>query len=418
MMVRRKFSIGSLLLAAVLTVAFAGAGLGAPKKEKEPPPKKAAVIAAPKRDKDDPPINATHAILIDAENGSVLFERDADRLIYPASLAKLMTVEYVLHLIKDGKLKLTDEFPVSENAWRKGGAPSHSSTMFAALNSTVDVDSLLHAVIIQSANDACIVLAEGIAGTAAEFAAKLTERAREIGLPKSTFTNSNGLPDPGTQVTTHELATLARAIILDYPSFYPIFGQTEFTWNKIRQQNRNPLLPLGIGADGLKTGFTNDAGYGLVGSAVQNGLRLIAVVNGLKSAKERAEDGKKLLEWGFHNFEMRLLFAQGQTIGNAKVYGGASGHVPLEAAGPVRIMVPKAGGEKLIARIVYAGPVPAPVKEGLPVGKLKVWRNDNVVLETPLKTSASIGKGNISQRAFDAVTELMIGLFRAGAERL
>ena len=149
--------------------------------------------------------------------------------------------------------------------------------MFAALNSKVDVDSLLHAVIIQSANDACIVLAEGIAGTEAEFAAKLTQRAREIGLTKSVFTNSNGLPDPGTKVTSRELAMLARTIILNYPNFYPIFGQPDFTWNKIHQQNRNPLLPLGIGADGLKTGFTNEAGYGLVGSAVQDGLRLIAV---------------------------------------------------------------------------------------------------------------------------------------------
>ena len=418
MMVRRHNPFISALLAAALTAAFAGGVFAAPKKEKEPPPKKVTATAPVKRDKDDPPITATHAILIDAENGSVLFERNADQLIYPASLAKLMTVEYVLHLIKEGKLKLTDEFPVSENAWRKGGAPSHTSTMFAALNSSVDVDSLLHAVVIQSANDACIILAEGIAGTEAEFAAKLTQRAREIGLAKSTFTNSNGLPDPGTQVTPHELAMLARQIIINYPDFYPIFGQPEFTWNKIKQPNRNPLLPMGIGADGLKTGFTNEAGYGLVGSAVQNGLRLIAVVNGLKTAKERGEEGRKLLEWGFHNFEMRMLFAKGQTVGAARVYGGATGHVPLVASGPVRIMVPKAGGEKLVARIVYSGPVPAPVKEGTPVGNLRVWRNDALVLETPLKSAASVGKGNISQRAVDAVTELMIGLFRAGAERL
>jgi D-alanyl-D-alanine carboxypeptidase (penicillin-binding protein 5/6) len=416
---RAPYSFVALVLAAALTAAFAGGALAAPKKEKETPAKKSPVTqTTPKRDKDDPPINAPHAILIDAENGSILFERSADQLIYPASLAKLMTVEYVLHLIKEGKLKLTDEFVVSENAWRKGGAPSHSSTMFAALGSKVDVDSLLHGVIIQSANDACIVLAEGIAGNEAEFAAKLTQRAREIGLEKSTFTNSNGLPDPGTKVTSRELAVLARSIILNYPNFYPIFGQAEFTWNKIRQQNRNPLLGMGFGSDGLKTGFTNEAGYGLVGSAVQDGLRLIAVVNGLKSAKERADEGRKLLEWGFHNFEMRVLFGEGQTIGSAKVYGGVTGHVPLAANGPVRIMVPKAGGERITARIVYTGPVPAPVKDGQPVGKLRVWRGDNVVLETPLKTAASVGTGNLSQRALDAVAELLIGLFRAGAERL
>jgi D-alanyl-D-alanine carboxypeptidase (penicillin-binding protein 5/6) len=415
-MVRRHIPFLSALLAMAIAAAFAGGAFAAPP---APAAKKVTAPApAPKKDKDDPPISAPHAILIDGENGSVLFERGADQLVFPASLAKLMTIEYVLNEIKQGRLKLTDEFPVSENAWRKGGAPSHSSTMFAALNSKVSVDDLLHGAIIQSANDACIVLAEGLAGNEAEFGAKLTQRARELGLTKSTFTNSNGLPDPGTQVTSHELATLARTIILKYPDFYPLFGQADFTWNRIRQQNRNPLLPMSIGADGLKTGFTNEAGYGLVGSAVQNGLRLIVVVNGLKTAKERAEEGKKLLEWGFHNFEFRVLFAEGQTIGSAKVFGGATGHVPLVPPGVVRIMVPKAGGEKLVARIVYTGPVPAPVQEGTPVGKLKVWRNDNLVLEAPLKTAESVGKGNISQRAFDAVTELMIGLFRAGAERL
>jgi D-alanyl-D-alanine carboxypeptidase (penicillin-binding protein 5/6) len=402
----RKFPIGRLLAAALLAAAFAFAGLAQAQTKKD------------LQKKDEPAISAPHAILIDAENGSVLFERNPDQLIFPASLAKLMTVEYVLNEIKQGRLKLTDEFEVSENAWRKGGAPSHTSTMFAALHSRVDVDNLLHGVIIQSANDACIVLAEGLAGSEANFAAKLTKRAREIGLTQSVFTNSNGLPDPGTKVTTRELAMLARHIILTYPDFYQLFGQTEFTWNRIRQPNRNPLLPMGIGADGLKTGFTNDAGYGLVGSAVQNGLRLIVVVNGLKTPKDRAEEGKKLLEWGFHNFEFRPLFAEGQIIGSAKVFGGAVGSVPLVAPGAVRIMVPKAGGERLIARIVYTGPVPAPVEKGLPVGALKVWRGDNLVLTMPLKTEAGVVKGSLPQRAFDSVTELMIGLFRAGAERL
>jgi D-alanyl-D-alanine carboxypeptidase (penicillin-binding protein 5/6) len=226
------------------------------------------------------------------------------------------------------------------------------------------------------------------------------------------------LPDPNEQVTTRELAILARHIILTYPEFYPIFGQPDFTWNKIRQQNRNPLLGSLSGADGLKTGFTKEAGYGLVGSAVQNGLRLIAVVNGVGTAKERAEEGKKLLEWGFRNFEQRILFAEGQTIGAAKVFGGASGRVQLVATGPVRVMLPKAGGEKLIARIVYTGPVPAPVTEGTPIGNLKVWRNDNLILTSPLKAAENVGKGNMSQRAFDAVTEMIIALFRAGAERL
>jgi len=368
--------------------------------------------------KDEPQITAPHAILIDAENGGVLYERDPDKLIFPASLAKLMTAEYVFHEIKEGRIKLTDEYPVSENAWRKGGAPSGTSTMFAALHSRVSVDDLLKGLAIQSANDACIVLAEAIAGSEAEFAAKMTQRARQIGLTQSVFTNSNGLPDPGTKVTTRELATLARDIILNYPEFYKYFGEPEFTWNKIRQHNRNPLLPMGIGADGLKTGFTKDAGYGLVGSAVQNDLRLIVVVNGLKTPKERAEEAKKLLEWGFKSFEQRLLFADGQEIGAAKVYGGASGRVPLVATGAVKVMMPKAGGDKLIARIAYTGPVPAPVTAGQQIGSLKVWRNDKLVLTQPLKATESVAKGSLSQRALDAVTELVIALFRSGAERL
>jgi D-alanyl-D-alanine carboxypeptidase (penicillin-binding protein 5/6) len=290
--------------------------------------------------------------------------------------------------------------------------------MFAAIHSKVSVDDLLHGMIIQSGNDACIVLAEGLAGNEADFGVKLTERARAIGLAKSVFTNSSGLPDPNERVTTRELAMLARHIILEYPEFYKIFGQPEFTWNKIRQQNRNPLLGMVTGADGLKTGYTKEAGYGLVGSAVQNGLRLIVVVNGLKDAKERADEAKKLLEWGFRSFEQRNLFAEGQIIGSAKVYGGSSSYVPLQAGGLVKVMVPKSGGEKLIARIAYRGPVPAPVAQGQPIGVLKVWRDDKLVLQLPLKAAESVAKGNISQRALDAVTETVIALFRAGAERL
>ncbi|HWC93180.1 MAG TPA: D-alanyl-D-alanine carboxypeptidase family protein [Pseudolabrys sp.] len=396
----------SLGLALALTAAALGIALFEP-----------ASGAAPDN-KDGPKITAPHAILIDGENGSVLWERDADKLSFPASLGKLMTAEYVFHLIEERSVNIDDEYRVSENAWRKGGAPSHGSTMFAQLGSKVSVDNLLHGMIIQSANDACIVLAEAIAGNEAEFGRKLTERAREIGLAKSVFTNSNGLPDPGEQVTTRELALLARHIILNYPDFYKLFGEKEFTWNNIRQQNRNPLLAMLAGADGLKTGFTKEAGYGLVGSAVQDNLRLIVVINGAKTAKERADDAKKLLEWGFRNFEKRVLFAQGVTLGSAKVFGGADGHVPLQATGPVTIMVPKAGGERLIARIVYQGPVPAPIKEGQRIGNIKVWRNNQVVLEQPLHAAAPIEKGNISQRALDAVSELVIALFRAGAQKL
>jgi serine-type D-Ala-D-Ala carboxypeptidase (penicillin-binding protein 5/6) len=283
---------------------------------------------------------AAHAILIEADSGSVLFEKAADDLIPPASLSKLMTQEVVLNEIRQGRLKPTTEFIVSTNAWRRGGAPSHTSSMFIPIHSKVSVDDLLHGAIIQSANDACIALAEGISGNESAFAELMTKRARELGLTKSTFGNSTGLPDPRQLMTSRELAKLARHIIETYPEYYKYYGEREFTWNKIRQFNRNPLLALNIGADGLKTGFTKEAGYGLVGSAVQNGLRLIVVVNGLRSEKERADEAKKMLDWGFHNFQSGLLFAQGQEIAQAKLYGGAKGHVPLTAR---RLFRPGAG---------------------------------------------------------------------------
>ena len=240
---------------------------------------------------------------MEAESGAVLFEKNADQLVAPASLAKLMTTEVVFNEIKEGNIKLDEEFVVSANAWRKGGAPSGGSTMFAAIHSRIKVEDLLQGVIIQSGNDACIVLAEGIAGNEAGFSRMMNARARELGLTKSNFTNSAGLPDPDMRVTVRELGKLAAHIITTYPDLYRWYGEREFTWNKIRQQNRNPLLTMNIGADGLKTGYTSEAGYGLVGSAVNNGLRLIVVVNGMKSANERADDAKKLLNWGFNGFE-------------------------------------------------------------------------------------------------------------------
>ncbi|MBM3531271.1 MAG: D-alanyl-D-alanine carboxypeptidase [Alphaproteobacteria bacterium] len=363
-------------------------------------------------------INSPHAILIDAETGSVLFEKRSDQLIAPASLAKLMTVEVVLDQIKLGNLKLTDEFVISENAWRKGGAVSRGSTMYAVLHSRVKVEDLLQGTIIQSGNDASIALAEGIGGNEAGFTRIMNDRARELGMTKSHFTNAAGLPDPHMRVTPRELALLSRHIIRTYPEHYRWYAEREFTWNKIRQQNRNPLLTLGIGADGLKTGFTNEAGYCLVGSAVQNDLRLVVVIAGAKTPKDRADEAKKLLEWGFRSFESRLLFADGQTIADAKIYGGTQGRVALMAKGEVKLMVPRTAGERLSARVIYTGPVPAPVREGQPIGTLQVRRGDVNVLEVPVHAAESVEAGSVSQRAFDAAAEIVINLFRSAAKRL
>jgi len=362
--------------------------------------------------------DAPTAILIEANSGSVLFEKNADELRAPSSMMKLMTAETVFHAIKQGEVKLTDEYRISENAWRKGGAPSGGSTMFAAIHSKISVDDLLHGAIIHSGNDACIALAEGIAGNERIFADMMTKRARELGLTQSTFANSNGLPDPGNKMTVRELAKLARHIIRTYPEFYKLFGEREFTWNKIRQQNRNPLLLSLEGADGLKTGYTKEGGYGMVGSAVRDGMRLIVVVNGLEDPDDRASEAKKMLEWGFRNFEARTLFAPQQLVGYAKVFGGESRSVKLAGSEPIKVMVQKNGSDKLIARVVYNGPVRAPIEPGQPVGIVRVWRGGNIAMEAPVFAAEPVAKGSTMRRAIDGASELVIGMFRAGAEKL
>src|SRR6201746_1860916 len=362
--------------------------------------------------------DAPTAILIEAGSGSVLFEKNANELRAPSSMMTLMTTELVFRAIKAGDIKLTDQYVVSENAWRRGGAPAGGPTMFAAIHSRVPVDDLLHGTIIQNGNDSCMILAEGIAGSEKAFAELMTKRARELGLTKSTFANASGLPDPGNRMTVRELAKLARHVIQTYPDFYKLFGEREFTWNKIRQQNRNALLNSLEGADGLKTGFTKEGGYGMVGSAVQNGMRLIVVVNGLDDPDDRVTEAKKLLEWGFRNFEARTLFAAQQPVGYAKVFGGESRSVKLSSPEPIKVMVQKNGTDKLIARGVYNGPGGAPVEPGQRVGFVKVWRGANIAVEAPVYTAESVGAGSTMRRAIDGASELVIGMFRAGAEKL
>jgi D-alanyl-D-alanine carboxypeptidase (penicillin-binding protein 5/6) len=362
--------------------------------------------------------DAPYAILIEADSGSVLFEKNADQLTPPSSMMKLMTVEVVFNALTKGDIKLTDEYTVSENAWRKGGAPAGNSTMFAAIHSRIKVEDLLRGAIIQSGNDACMILAEGMAGSEMAFADIMTKRARALGLTQSTFANSNGLPDPDNKMTMRELSLLARHLIQAYPDYYKLFGEKEFTWNKIRQQNRNPLLNLMPGSDGLKTGYTKEGGYGMVGSAVQNGMRLIVVINGLEDASDRANEAKKILEWGFRNFESRTLFEPDQVVGYAKVFGGDSGSVALTSKTPVKLMVRRNGSDKILARVVYTGPVAAPIAAGQSIGAVKVWRGNNLAVEMPLYANQDIGPGSLTRRAFDGASELAIGVLRAGLAKL
>ena len=360
---------------------------------------------------------APFAVLLDAASGTVLYEKAADELMAPASLAKIATALVAFQEIAQGRLTLDSEIGISENAWRKGGGVSGGSTMFAQLNSRVKLSDILHGLIVQSGNDAAIALAEAVAGDEATFARLMTERVRALGLTKSVFRNATGMGDPQQKVTARELALLSDHIIRTYPEHYKIFGQREFTWNKIKQQNRNPLLTMDIGADGLKTGNIDDSGFGLVGSAVQNGQRLIVVVNGLKTARDRAQESRKLLEWGFRAFETRSVFAEGEVIGEASIFGGEKGRVGLKAKGPVALLLPRGSSERLNARIVYRGPLTVPVQEGAEVARLLVTRGEVKTLDIPLYAAETVQAGTLQSRALDALMEAASGWVRKALGR-
>ncbi|HEY8565303.1 MAG TPA: D-alanyl-D-alanine carboxypeptidase family protein [Beijerinckiaceae bacterium] len=355
---------------------------------------------------------APEAILIDAATGTVLFEKAADELISPASMAKLMTVAVIYDEMQKGRLNPDSEFQISENAWRKGGGGGGGSSMFAQLNSKVKLSDLLRGIIIQSGNDASIAAAEGIAGTEENFARMMNDRAKALGLTRSTFRNSTGYSAPDQKSTVRDLAKLSLHLIETYPEQYKMFAEREFTWNKIRQQNRNPLLTMDMGADGLKTGFLEESGYGLAASAIQNGQRLVLVVSGLKTARDRANETRKMLDWGFRAFESRQLFEQGQPVGEVAVFGGAKGSLPLVAKRPVRVLLPRGSSDRLTAQIVYNGPVRAPLEQGAQVGKLRVMRGDVQALEMPLYAGEAVPQGSITQRAVDGLMELGTGFIR------
>lgn len=355
---------------------------------------------------------AEQAILIDQTTRTVLFAKNADQLMVPASMTKIMTAEVIAEEMRQGRLDWDDAFVVSENAWRTGGAPSGGSTMFAEIGSTIGLRDLLWGIIVHSGNDASIAAAEGIAGSEEAFARMMTRHSREIGLPRSEWRNATGYHDPEQVTTARELALLTLHLIETAPEIYAIFGEESFAWNGITQRNRNPLLEMNIGADGVKTGFLSQSGYGLVGSAVQDGQRLVVVVNGLETAAARSNEARKLLEWGFRAFDRRRLFEAGETIGEAQVFGGQTPYVALASPRPVEILMPRGEDQRLSARIVYEGPLMPPVAAGERVGVLRIMRGDSVALEAPLETAQAVAQGPVSRRAFDGLWELGAGAIR------
>ncbi|MHB1111381.1 MAG: D-alanyl-D-alanine carboxypeptidase family protein, partial [Devosia sp.] len=352
---------------------------------------------------------AQFAALMDYESGTLLFHKNADEPLQPASMAKLMTVAVVFDELQRRRLSLDDEFFISERAWRDGGAASGGSTMFAELNSKIKVSDLLRSVIIQSGNDAAIALAEGIGGTEETFAKMMNQLGQEIGLTGSNFTNATGLPDPNQYSTARDLATLARFIIAQFPEYYPIFSEPEFTWNKIRQENRNSLVEMGIGVDGLKTGHIVEAGYGTVVSTAAGGRRLIAVLHGLKSTTERAEEARKLVTWGTRGFELVPVFPEGNIVAYANVYGGKEPQVGLVGKGNIDLFLPKGAKDCPQATVTYRGPLRPPVEKGTEVGQLNIMCNGVVVQVTPLFAAETIEEGDIVRKATDALKQLALG---------
>lgn len=366
---------------------------------------------APARAQDDVRYETSipQAILIDVDTGSVLFEKAADEQAPPGSMAKLMTMAVVFAALRDGSLALDQEFVVSEDAWRKGGAPSRGTTMFAALGSSIRVEDLIRGVIIQSANDGAIVLAEGMAGSQEAFAALMNKEAERLGLANSRFANPTGYADPVQHASVRDLAKLTAYLIREFPEYYRIYSEPEFTWNKIRQLNRNPLLSLVSGADGLTTGSTEESGFGLAGSVVRNGQRLILVVNGAETEKLRNDEVKKLFEWGFSEFELVQLFEAGEVIAEARVFNGAESRVGLVSREPLELLMPLQTQVTLRAEVVYDGPLPAPVSAGRVAGVVRVITSDGMSVEAPVYTAADVAVGGLPRRALDGLEELLLG---------
>ncbi len=364
------------------------------------------------QDKVDQPYEskARQAILIDARTGRVLYEKDADAPVPPASMSKLMTMIMVFEALKSGKLSLDQTFKVSQDAWKRGGASSGGSTMYAEVNSDIRLEDLIKGVIVQSANDACIVIAENMAGSEPAFAEQMTRRARELGATSATFVNATGLPDPGHQMSMRDLATLARYIINSFPEYYKYYSMPEFTWNKIRQDNRNPLLKDYPGADGMKTGYTKEAGYGLIGSAQRDGRRLIMVIAGLKSINERRQEAQSLLDWGFKQFRSVDVYAKGDRVGQARVWGGKERHVPLLAADTVRVALTPQEQELAEVKLAYTGPLLAPVAAGQQVGSVRFIVDGLTVADVPVVTATTVeAEPSMWSRAVDSVFIMIFG---------
>ena len=352
---------------------------------------------------------ARQAILMDMATGAVLFEKNADEPAPPASMSKMMTAYMVFERLRDGRLSLDDTFLVSETAWRKGGAKSGSSTMFLDPGKRVRVEDLLRGIIVQSGNDASIVIAEGLSGSEQAFAEEMTQRGRQLGLTNSVFKNATGWPDPGHVMSARDLAILARRTIEDFPEFYHYYAERNFTYNGIRQINRNPLLYKDMGADGLKTGHTSESGYGLTATVKRGDRRLILVVNGLPTKKARSREPKRLFEWGFREFQNYALLKAGDVVADADVWLGKEATVPLVIDKDLMITLARKARPKMKVKAVFEGPIPAPVAMGTEIARLIVTVPGEETVQVPLVAGAEVERLGLLGRLGAALKYILWG---------
>jgi serine-type D-Ala-D-Ala carboxypeptidase (penicillin-binding protein 5/6) len=332
---------------------------------------------------------ATHALIVNVGTGKVLLDKAGDERMPPASMSKVMTAYVVFDMLKKGQIKLTDELPVSEEAWRTGG-----SKMFVPLGGKISIDDLVHGMIVQSGNDACVVLAEGLAGSKEAFVDLMNKKAKEIGLEDSHFANVDGLPDPNHWMTARDLVTLAIRTIKDFPEYYKIYSDIDFKFNNINQGNRNPLLYKDDGADGLKTGHTEEAGYSLTASVKRGDRRIVMVLGGLPTMRARAQESERLIEWAFREFNDYRLFSAGATVDEAPVWLGADARTPLTVAKDLVVTLPRKARPGMRVSVQYDSPIPAPITKGETLGKIVVTAPGTMPVEAPLVAEADVPRMN------------------------
>ncbi|EJF87272.1 D-alanyl-D-alanine carboxypeptidase family protein [Bartonella rattimassiliensis] len=357
--------------------------------------------------------SASQLLLLDDDTETILYEKQSTIPFFPASLAKLMTAEVVFHQLKEGLLRSTQKFKVSENAWRKGGAPSGTTTMFAKIKTEISVSDLLRGLIIVNGNDAAIILAEGISGNEADFAHLMNQRAKIIGLSQSHFVNATGLPEEGQFVTVRDMIILARHITQEYPDYYTLYHEPHFMWNNIFQRNKNPLILKEIGVEGFGLGYSEKEGWAMVATIYKNHRRLFLAINGLQDGKKKhTQEVERILQWGITAFDLKKIFTKGETVGCASIYGGRKKFVPLIVKNPINFMLSNEKEVNVKAKIKYHGPLKAPIVSGQSVGVIQILEDKKVLLEKPIFAGMDVQEGSFFTKVKDAFYEVTIGWLR------